>query len=167
MKKIVAIAIAFMGMSGMAQAQGGGDPPPPPPPGMGRGGPPNAERMQEMQKRRMEMMFKGITLTDAQKSKIDSTMKKQGESQRAFMDSARAAGLDREQMRAKMDAFRKAHDDAIKGVLTADQVKVYDKNQEEMKKMMGPGGGMGGGRGRGPGGGGPGGGAPPPPPPNG
>lgn len=99
-----------------------------------------------------QALLKGITLSDAQKAKLDQIReaeraKMQAEGGRgggrAEMDSVRAARergdtatvqrLMAEQ-RAKMDARREAQITAIRGILTADQLPTFDANVAEMKK---------------------------------
>ena len=86
------------------------------PPAGGPGGGAGRGNMQQM-------LFEGITLTDAQKKSIDSV-------QTAFREKAQAgAGEDR---RALMQQQR----DAVRGLLTDDQKKVYDANMEKMRANM-------------------------------
>ena len=88
-------------------------------------------------------MFEGITLSDAQRAKVDSIRA----SYRDRMMAARDGGVDRSQMRQMMDEQRTA----IRAVLTPEQQATFDKNWERMRSERGR---------RGPGGqGGPGGGA--------
>jgi len=106
-------------------------------------------------------LLKGITLNDAQKSKLAqiqeaerAKMQAEGGAGRAEMDSIRAA---RERgdtaaaqrlmaaQRAKMDARREAQIVAIRGILTPDQLTQFDANVAELKKRAA---GMGGRRGR-------------------
>lgn len=150
MKKFAVVAAVFaaLGMAGVAQAQGAGAPaqrqhraegrgP------MGRGGP---GMMQGM-------LLKGITLTDAQKAKLD-TMR---EAQRTAMQAQRGQGRPgmeaireaREkgdtvtanrlmtEQRKTMEAHRAAQFAAIRSILTADQQKQFDANVAEMKKHQG------------------------------
>ena len=152
MKKFAVVAAAFaaLAMAGVAQAQGTGAPeqhqhraegrgP------MGRGGP--GGMMME------QMLFKGITLTDAQKAKIDSmhqaersTMQAQrGQGRPDFAairearekgDTATANKLMAEQ-RAKMEAQHQAHLAAVRAILAPDQQKQFDANVAEMKQHQG------------------------------
>jgi hypothetical protein len=111
-------------------------------------------------------LLKDITLTDAQKAKLDEMRsaereKMQGEGgrgrgdgdfaaireARAKGDSATVARLIAEQ-RSKIDAQRDARIAAIRGILSSDQLAQFDANVADLKKRdseMGPGRG---GRGR-------------------
>lgn len=95
-----------------AQAQGGG--------GMGQGQ--GASRMNEM-------LFKDITLTDAQKAQIDTIQTKGRDEQRAMMQGG---GMQDPSMREKMMEMRKKQNDAIRAVLTAEQQATFDKNLAAM-----------------------------------
>lgn len=151
MRKLTVVAAAFaaLAMAGVAQAQGTGAPaqqhqhraegrgP------MGRGGP---GMMQGM-------LLKGITLTDAQKAKLDTlreaqrtamqAQRGQGRPDMAAIREARQKGdtvtanrLMAEQ-RKTMEAHRDAQFAAIRAILTADQQKQFDANVAEMKKHQG------------------------------
>ena len=93
--------------------------------GMGQGG--GAGRMNEM-------LFKDITLTDAQKAQIDSIQAKVRDEQRALMtpgtppDSA---------TREKMRAIRTRQNADIRALLTPEQQVIFDKNLAAMPQ--GPG----------------------------
>jgi len=84
-------------------------------------------------------LFEGITLTDAQRTRVDSI----NASFRDRMMAARQGGGDRSQMRQMMqERFS-----AIRAVLTPDQQATFDKNVETMRSergRRGPGGGPGG-----------------------
>jgi len=97
-------------------------------------------------------LLKGITLSDAQKAKLEQIReaeraKMQAEGGRgggrAEMDSIRAArqrgdtALAQKLMaeqRAKMDVRRDTQITAIRGILTADQLPQFDANVAELKK---------------------------------
>ncbi|MGA0920783.1 MAG: Spy/CpxP family protein refolding chaperone [Gemmatimonadaceae bacterium] len=128
------VAVLVM-VASMAQAQGG------PPGGMGGGmggGRPGGMGQGGMA-RQNEMLYKGITLTDTQKAKIDSIQA----AGRATMQGMMQSGADMATMRDQMMAMRQAQNTAIRNVLTAEQQAQFDKNLAEMPQ--GPG-GMGGGR---------------------
>jgi Spy/CpxP family protein refolding chaperone len=150
MKKVAVVAAAFaaLAMAGVAQAQGTGAPaqhqhraegrgP------MGRGGP---GMMQGM-------LLKGITLTDAQKAKLDTLRAAQRTAMQAQRgqgrpdfeairdarekgDTATVNRLMAEQ-RKTMEAHRDAQFAAIRTILTAEQQKQFDANVAEMKKHPG------------------------------
>lgn len=150
MKKFAVVAAAFaaLAIAGVGQAQGTGAPaqhqhraegrgP------MGRGGP---GMMQGM-------LLKGITLTEAQKAKLDTLR----EAQRTAMQAQRGQGRPdfeaiREardkgdtatvnrlmaEQRKTMEAHRDAQFAAMRAILTPDQQKQFDANVAEMKKNMG------------------------------
>lgn len=120
-------------VASVAQAQGGGMGGGRPG-GMGQGG-----GMGGMAARQNELLFKGITLTESQKGKVDSIQAKGMADLQAMMMS----GADMATMRDQLVAVRQAQNTAIRNVLTADQQTQFDKNLAEMPQ--GPG-GMGGGR---------------------
>ena len=152
MKKFAVVAAVFaaLAVAGVAQAQGTGAPeqhqhraegrgP------MGRGGQ-DGMMMQQM-------LFKGITLTAAQKAKIDSMHQadrsamqaQRGQERPDFKairearekgDTATANKLIAEQ-RAKMQAQHETHLAAVRAILTSDQQKQFDANVAEMKKHQG------------------------------
>ena len=87
--------------------------------GMGQGG---AGRMNEM-------LFKGITLTDEQKAKVDTIQAKSREESRALMQ---AGGMQDPATREKMQANRTKQMADIRALLTAEQAVIFDKNVAEM-----------------------------------
>ena len=112
-------------------------------------------------------LLKGITLTEAQKTKLEQVRG----ADRANMGGGRGAGRGNfeairearekgdtatvrrlmQEQRAEMDARRDQQIAAIRAILTSDQLGQFDANVAEMKKReaeMGPG-GRGGARGRG------------------
>lgn len=135
------LAVAMLVLvASVAQAQGGGMGGPPGggmgggrPGGMGQGGGMGGMARQN------EMLYKGITLTDAQKAKIDSIQA----AGRATMQGMMQSGADMSAMRDQMVAMRQAQAAAVRNVLTPEQQAQYDKNLAEMQQNAG---GMGGGR---------------------
>lgn len=107
---LAAAALVFVASTAAAQGGQGG--------GMGQGGAQGAARMNEM-------LFKGITLTDAQKAKVD-TIQAHAREQMASMDRSDPA------MREKMTEMRAKQNKDIRDVLTAEQQAIYDKNLAEM-----------------------------------
>jgi len=93
-----------------AQAQGPG----------GRGGP----------GRRMELLFKDITLTPAQQAKVDSIQARYRSERPSFTPGTPPDSATRDKVRA---LFQRERDD-IRAVLTADQQKTFDRNLEEMRQ---------------------------------
>ena len=111
---VLAALVAFTAPA--AQAQGGG--------GQGRGGP----------GRQMEMLMQGITLTDAQKAKVDSI----AQSFRAQMPAFTPGQPPDSAARAKRMEVMGKQNAALREALTADQQKVFDKNLEEMRNRPRP-----------------------------
>ena len=116
--KLTRIA-ALIGMIAVAApaayAQGGGGQP-----GSGRG-------------RQMEALMQGITLTAAQKAAVDSI----GQAFRAQMPPMQQGTPPDSATRAKRQEVMQKQFAAVRGVLTAEQQKVFDKNLEEMRANMG------------------------------
>jgi protein CpxP len=100
-----------------AQAQGPG--------GGGRGGP----------GRRMELLFKDITLTPAQQAKVDSIQARYRSERPSFTPGTPPDSATRDKVRA---LFQRERDD-IRAVLTPDQQKTFDRNLEDMRQRR-PGG---------------------------
>ena len=82
-----------------------------------------------------EMLFKGITLSDEQKTKIDTIQAKSREESRALMQ---AGGMQDSTTRAKMQANRTKQMADIRALLTAEQQVVFDKNVAEMPERGAP-----------------------------
>lgn len=152
MKRVITILMAAVlaGSMSIAVAQTAG-------PGKGKGGGAGVQggqrgpsgqgggraRMQEMQKK----IFDQLGLSAAQKTKIDALNKKymaDMEAMRGKQGQGGQPGANRE----KFQAMRKAHDESIKKVLTAAQLKKYEelrkKQMEEFRKQFGQGRGPGG-----------------------
>jgi Spy/CpxP family protein refolding chaperone len=75
--------------------------------------------------RGMQMLLEGITLTAAQQKSVDSL-------QAAFREKFQAAS--QEDRRSLMTQQR----DAVRGLLTDEQKKVYDANAEKMRNAQRP-----------------------------
>jgi len=153
MRKMAILAAAFAAIAGATalQAQNG-----PPPGGRGRGG--RGGMMMD------EMLLRGITLTDAQKAKLEEWR----QAERTRMESERGQGRGNfealrearekgdsatvrrlmEEQRHAMDERRDRQITAIRGLLSSDQYAQFDANVAEMKKREAEGGGR---RGRPPG----------------
>lgn len=82
------------------------------------------------QGRRMQMLFQGITLSATQQQKVDSIQAHYREQMPSFTPGSPPDSATREKIRA---LFRHEVDD-IRGVLTADQQKTFDKNVAEMRE---------------------------------
>src|SRR5690348_4011389 len=78
------------------------------------------------------MLFKDITLTPAQQAKADSIQAKYREQ----MQALRSGGGDQQEMRTKGRELQEKQRDELKGILTDDQKKVFDKNVEDMRQAM-------------------------------
>ncbi len=126
MKVIRFLAVAAIALTAStAMAQGG------PPMGGGQGGGQGAGN------RQMEAMMKDITLTDAQKTKIDSVVAAAREESMKLRSEMQAGSPPSDELRAKMTAVTTKRNDAIKAVLTAEQQAVFAKNLENMPQMGG------------------------------
>ena len=107
MRLLAALAVtAVLAVPGAAQGAPGGQ-------GQGGAG------------RQNEMLFRGITLTDAQKAKVDSIQAAGREAMRAQMQ---AGGMQDSTSRAKMAELRAAQFAEIRKVLTAEQAATFDEN---------------------------------------
>lgn len=77
------------------------------------------------------MLFKGITLTADQQSKLDALMAKHHTERQAMTpDGARPDAATREKRKAAMDK----HYAEVREILTADQQKVFDANLAAMQE---------------------------------
>lgn len=113
--RIVALAGMVALAAPAAYAQGGGN-------GQGGGG------------RGMQMLMNGITLTDKQKASVDSIQ----QAFRAQMPPMQQGTPPDSATRAKLGEVRQKQYAAVRGVLTPDQQKVFDKNLEEMRNRPRP-----------------------------
>src|SRR5919112_4093891 len=110
---LLAALVAFAAPAAYAQGGGGGQ--------GGRGG------------RQMEALMQGITLTDAQKTSVDSI----GQAFRAQMPPMQQGTPPDSATRAKMMDVRKKQYAAIRAVLTPEQQKTFDKNLADLRANMG------------------------------
>jgi Spy/CpxP family protein refolding chaperone len=94
------------------------------------GGPPGTGDRVE---RRVMMLKDKLNLSDDQVTKVRTIL--QDEQKQAMSDREKPKG-DRETMRKAMMDRRKATDDKIMTVLTADQKKEYSKTEDEFRKQM-------------------------------
>jgi Spy/CpxP family protein refolding chaperone len=116
MKRIrlfVVLAALFAFAAPAAHAQGGGQ-------GRGPG-------------RQMERLMQGITLTDAQKTSVDSIV---GAFRTQMPQMTPGTPPDSATRAKRMEIMGKQNAE-IRKVLTADQQKVFDKNVEDMRANMG------------------------------
>lgn len=115
-------AAAIVLTAATSKAQGG-------PPGGGQGG----------AQRAMEAMMQGITLTDAQKAKVDSIVAASREEGMKLRQEAQAAGgPPGPEMMEKMRAVTTKRNDAIKAVLTDEQKAQFEKNLANMPQRGRP-----------------------------
>jgi protein CpxP len=160
-KMALFVVLAAVVSAGAVQAQGTGTPPAR---ARGEGRGPGGRGGPGME----QALFRGITLTDAQKTRLEDMRKAEraqmqanggarGGGDFAAMRTARENGdtatanrLMREQ-RTKMEARRDQQVSTIRGLLTSDQVSQFDANVADMKKREADmaARGFGGGRGRG------------------
>jgi Spy/CpxP family protein refolding chaperone len=80
----------------------------------------------------MEMLMEGITLSDAQKMKVDSI----NTAFRAQMPAMTPGSPPDSATREKMREAREKQYVAIRTVLTAEQQTVFDKNLQELRSRM-------------------------------
>jgi Spy/CpxP family protein refolding chaperone len=112
-------AALVLAVAPVATAQGGGR-------AGGQGGGRGGARM-------MESLFKGIDLTAAEKTQIDSIQK----AYRAKMPQRTPGQAPDPSARAAMRENMQKETADLRSVLTADQQKIFDKNAEEMRSRMG------------------------------
>lgn len=118
----ILVTAAIMLTATTAMAQGG-------PPGGGQGG----------AQRAMEAMMQGITLTDAQKAKVDSIVVAAREEGMKMRQEAQAAGgPPGPELMEKMRAVTTKRNDAIKAVLNDEQKAQFEKNLANMPQRGRP-----------------------------
>lgn len=125
---LVVVAMPMAAQGGMGGGQGGM--------GGGQGG----QGRGAMQQRQNEMLFKGITLTEAQRAKIDTLQTAQRTAMQTLMQSG---AMQDPAARERVAEMRTKHNNDIREVLTPEQRTQFDKNLAEMpnRGMGGPGGG--------------------------
>ncbi|HEU4878731.1 MAG TPA: Spy/CpxP family protein refolding chaperone [Gemmatimonadaceae bacterium] len=127
--RLAVAGVALCAGASVASAQGA----PPaggPPPGGPQGGPGMRGG------RGMAMLFEGITLTDAQQTKVDSISAKYRAERQKMMPNGMGGGPPDESMRAKMTEMMNKQNAEIRAVLTPEQQKTFDANVEKRKQMM-------------------------------
>lgn len=103
---------------------------------MAQGGPPGGG--QAGAQRAMEAMMQGITLTDAQKAKVDSIVAASREEGMKMRQEAQAAGgPPSAEMMEKMRAVTTKRNEAIKAVLNDEQKAQFEKNLANMPQRGG------------------------------
>lgn len=115
------------------------------PPSGGEHGGRHGQQRDEMRQRRQRGaesnrgLFRGITLTDAQKTRVDAIDAKyrpQFDSLRTQARAERDSAGPSTQTRARMRQLMQARQQEVRGVLTADQQKTFDANVKEMRERM-------------------------------
>jgi Spy/CpxP family protein refolding chaperone len=131
MRMLVATALVLVAMPMAAQGGMGG--------GQGGMGGQGGQGRGAMQQRQNEMLFRGITLTEAQRAKIDTLQTAQRTSMQEMMQSG---AMQDPSARERVAEMRTKHNDDIRAVLTPEQRTQFDKNVAEMpnRGMGGPGG---------------------------
>ncbi len=84
---------------------------------------------------RPNQQLKDITLTAEQQAKIDEINKKYAPEMQILRESMQGGG-DRAEGMKKMNELRTKISPEIRGVLTAEQQVIFDKNMAEMKTRM-------------------------------
>ena len=121
--KLAVAGIALCAGASVSSAQGAPQGPQGgPPPGGMRGG------------RGMQMLFEGITLTEAQQKQVQDISEKYRAQMRELMPNGMQGGPPDDATRAKMDGIRSKQNAEIRAILTADQQTLFDKNVAEAKK---------------------------------
>jgi Spy/CpxP family protein refolding chaperone len=127
--RLAVAGIALCAGASVASAQGAppaGAPPQGGPQGGGPGG--------GMRGRGMQMLFEGITLTDAQQKKVEEIGTKYRTQMQELMPNGMGGGPPDPAMRTKMDDLRTKQQSEVRGVLTAQQQVIFDKNVADAKK---------------------------------
>jgi len=127
--KFAVAGIALCASASIASAQGApAGAPQGPPPGGPQGGPGARGG------RGMQMLFEGITLTDAQQKQVQDISEKYRGEMRALMPNGMQGGPPDDATRTKMEDIRTKQTAEIRAVLTAEQQAIFDKNVVEAKK---------------------------------
>ncbi|HZJ00438.1 MAG TPA: Spy/CpxP family protein refolding chaperone [Gemmatimonadaceae bacterium] len=123
--KMAVAGIALCAGASVASAQGT----PPANAPQGQAGPREGGRG-----RGMQMLFEGITLTEAQQKQVQEVSEKYRGQMRELMPNGFQGGPPDDATRAKMDALRTKQNADIRAILTADQQTIFDKNVADAKK---------------------------------
>jgi len=87
----------------------------------------------------MATLMQGITLTAEQQTKVDAIVKKYSDERQAIRGDQ---SLDQDARRAKGRELMMKQSDEVKGILTDDQKKVFEKNLADVQARMPQGGGQ-------------------------
>ena len=120
--KLAVAGIALCAGASVASAQGA------PPQGGPQGGPGMRGG------RGTQMLFEGITLTEAQQKSVQDISGKYREQMMALMPNGMGGGPPDDATRAKMNDLRTKQQAEIRALLTPEQQTVFDKNVVEAKK---------------------------------
>jgi len=122
------VAATVFAVAAPAAAQGGVD-------GLRRGD--QAERQAQMQAQRRAQLFEGITLTAEQSAKIDTVQILTVARRREMMQAG--GDFRSPEMREKMQEVQMEERKAIRGLLSAEQVVLFDKTLAVMASRRGGG----------------------------
>jgi Spy/CpxP family protein refolding chaperone len=86
--------------------------------------------------RGMSTLFEGITLTEAQQSKVDSIGARYRAERQKLMPNGAQGGPPDDATRAKMAEMMDKQAAELRAILTADQQKLFDANVEKRKQRM-------------------------------
>ncbi len=119
--KMAVAGIALCAGASVASAQGGAAP----------GGGPQGEQRGG---RGIAKLFEGITLTEAQRAKVDAVRAKYTAERQKPMPNGTGGGPPDESVRAKMTVMMDKQNVELRAILTAEQQKVFDANVEKRKQ---------------------------------
>ena len=123
--------IALCAGAAVASAQGGPPAGAPPMGGMqGQQGGPGGGRGRGLQ----AMLFEGITLSDAQQTKVGEIRARYRTQMQALMPNGMQGGPPDKGMRDKMEDIREKQARELRAILSDDQQKLFDVNAAAMKK---------------------------------
>ena len=125
--KLAVAGLALCAGASVASAQGA--------PAGAQQGPPQGGA-QGRSGRGMSMLFEGITLTEAQQTKVDSITTKYRAERQKLMPNGMQGGPPDDATRARMGEMMTKQAAEIRAILSADQQKVFDANVEKRKQMM-------------------------------
>ena len=131
MKKLFVLSIMFLATVTFATAQ----------PGQGQGGQRQQMTPEERAKAETDRLEKLLTLKADQKTKIYAIEIELGKEMTKLRENNQ--GGDREAMREAMQKIRTKREAKYKEVLTADQFKKYQADNEQRQRERGQGGGQG------------------------
>ena len=125
--KLAVAGLALCAGASVASAQGA--------PAGAQQGPPQGGA-QGRSGRGMSMLFEGITLTEAQQTKVDSITTKYRAERQKLMPNGMQGGPPDDATRARMGEMMTKQAAEIRAILSADQQKVFDANVEKRKQRM-------------------------------